>query len=152
MTSRTLTCNRCGHVPAPAALLAGVVAWWPGVTDRLHPMPVRTLTCYQCGNDPTPEAFLAGRTIWWPWLNTARHVCPVCGTEDVQPEPGRIVFGCLYAAARAHYAAMDEVPIAGLTVRWIADGLRVAIGSTVVDVPKGVMAEPPGRRSGRSAP
>ena len=111
-------------------------------------MPTRTLTCSKCGNDPTPERFITGLTIWWPWVDTARHVCPACGfVEDVQPEPGRIVFGYLYAAARAHYAAMEEVAVPGLIVRRMADGLRVALGSTVVDVPKGVIAGPPDRRS-----
>jgi hypothetical protein len=116
-------------------------------------MNSRTLRCERCGHEPTPESFVAGLTVWWPDLRVARHVCPTCGfVEDVQPEPGRIVFGYIYAAATAHYAAMEEVSVEGLTFGSGAGGLRLVLGSTVVDVPTGVTPGSSGQRSGRSAP
>jgi hypothetical protein len=128
---------------------------WPPLR-KLREVEPRTLACERCRNEPTPEAFIAGLTIWWSDLGVARHVCPVCGfVEDVQPEAGRILFGYIYAAATAHYAAMDEAVVEGLEVRSTAEGLRLTLGSTVVDVPKGAPAvarpQPRGASTGNTS-
>ena len=50
MKSRTLTCDRCGHVPTTDEFLDGIVAWWPWLHSGRH-------VCPACGlaEDVEPE-------------------------------------------------------------------------------------------------
>ena len=101
-------------------------------------MKSRTLTCDRCGHVPTTEEFLSGIVTWWPWLESAWHICPVCGhRDDVAPEPGRIVFGYLEVAARTAFAGMEAAYIPRLKVEQTAAGMRLTLGTTVVEVPAG---------------
>ncbi|MEJ3651630.1 hypothetical protein WEH80_01300 [Actinomycetes bacterium KLBMP 9759] len=90
-----------------------------------------TITCPGCSH-PVPFAdFIEACSAYSPALGTVRWSCPSCGsTTDFRPVEGAVQVGYVYAAGTAHFAAMETVPVPGLTTERRAAHLVVTHGTS----------------------
>lgn len=89
------------------------------------------IACPGCDHAVPVVEFLEAATAYNPVIVTVRWTCPACAaTNDFRLVDGAVELGYVYAAGTAHFAAMADVPVAGLTVTAGPDVLRVSLGSS----------------------
>jgi hypothetical protein len=102
----------------------------------------RSLSCRQCGHVPDPPEFLSRLYGYFARVPVLFHRCRHCECrEELQIADGAVLFGYVYAAGTAHFAAMErcELPALqvaahrdGLQLRW-ADGPWMVVPETLAD-------------------
>ena len=87
------------------------------------------ITCPDCKKKIPVEQFLDGCQTYLAEVRVLRCKCPGChGVTEVQPEPGALWLGYVYAAGQPHFSAMEKIPVDGLRVSADSRSMEIKLG------------------------